>query len=139
MEIQGNIRVHCRIRPVLRHEIGKKDAQVIVEKADLQTIVAEIKPGEEREFEFDRVHDAEANNENIFLELQTLITSFIDGFNVCIMAYGQTGSGKTHTMLGQGSESQSLRKKDGIVFRYAIYCLVVVSSWEMGMVWGLVV
>uniref|UniRef100_A0A663MTX7 Kinesin family member 25 n=1 Tax=Athene cunicularia TaxID=194338 RepID=A0A663MTX7_ATHCN len=29
-----------------------------------------------------------------------LLTSLLDGYNVCIMAYGQTGSGKTYTMLG---------------------------------------
>ena len=45
----------------------------------------------------------------VFQEVQALITSCIDGFNVCIFAYGQTGAGKTYTMevgthwVGQGS------------------------------------
>lgn len=34
----------------------------------------------------------------VFQEVQALVTSCIDGFNVCIFAYGQTGSGKTYTM-----------------------------------------
>lgn len=34
----------------------------------------------------------------VFHEVQSLVTSCIDGFNVCIFAYGQTGSGKTYTM-----------------------------------------
>ena len=34
----------------------------------------------------------------VFQEVQSLVTSCIDGFNVCIFAYGQTGSGKTYTM-----------------------------------------
>lgn len=34
----------------------------------------------------------------MFQEVQALVTSCIDGFNVCIFAYGQTGSGKTYTM-----------------------------------------
>ena len=34
----------------------------------------------------------------VFNEVQSLITSCIDGYNVCIFAYGQTGSGKTYTM-----------------------------------------
>jgi len=34
----------------------------------------------------------------VFQEVQSLVTSCIDGFNVCIFAYGQTGSGKTFTM-----------------------------------------
>ena len=34
----------------------------------------------------------------VFEEVRALVTSCIDGFNVCIFAYGQTGSGKTFTM-----------------------------------------
>lgn len=34
----------------------------------------------------------------MFDEVQSLVTSCVDGFNVCIFAYGQTGSGKTFTM-----------------------------------------
>lgn len=29
-----------------------------------------------------------------------MITSCVDGYDVCILAYGQTGSGKTFTMMG---------------------------------------
>ena len=36
----------------------------------------------------------------VFDEIKPLLTSFLDGYNVCVMAYGQTGSGKSHTMLG---------------------------------------
>ena len=34
----------------------------------------------------------------MFDEVQGLVTSCMDGYNVCIFAYGQTGSGKTYTM-----------------------------------------
>lgn len=36
--------------------------------------------------------------EQVFQEVQSLVTSCMDGYNVCIFAYGQTGSGKTYTM-----------------------------------------
>ena len=34
----------------------------------------------------------------VFSEVQALVLSCLDGYNVCIFAYGQTGSGKTYTM-----------------------------------------
>lgn len=34
----------------------------------------------------------------MFEDVEPLVTSCLDGFNVCIFAYGQTGSGKTFTM-----------------------------------------
>ena len=36
----------------------------------------------------------------IFGDTKGIITSCVDGYNVCLMAYGQTGSGKTFTMMG---------------------------------------
>ena len=36
----------------------------------------------------------------MYEDVEDLIVSVADGYNVCIMAYGQTGSGKTHTMQG---------------------------------------
>ena len=35
----------------------------------------------------------------VFSDVQPLIRSVLDGYNVCIFAYGQTGSGKTYTMV----------------------------------------
>lgn len=33
------------------------------------------------------------------MDMQPLIRSVLDGYNICIFAYGQTGSGKTFTMV----------------------------------------
>ncbi|KAH7820149.1 kinesin 14D [Monocercomonoides exilis] len=51
-------------------------------------------------FHFDRVFGENSSTYEIFLELQPLVTSLLDGKNVCVAAYGQTGSGKTFTMQG---------------------------------------
>jgi len=36
---------------------------------------------------------------NIFNDVQPLVQSALDGFNVSIFAYGQSNSGKMHTMV----------------------------------------
>jgi Cdc6-like AAA superfamily ATPase len=35
----------------------------------------------------------------VFEQIEPLLTSVLDGYNVCIFAYGQTGSGKTVGVL----------------------------------------
>lgn len=35
----------------------------------------------------------------VYGDIQQLVQSVLDGYNVCIFAYGQTGSGKTYTMV----------------------------------------
>ncbi|XP_068197829.1 kinesin-like protein KIF25 isoform X2 [Antennarius striatus] len=57
-------------------------------------------PAHNKMFEFERVHGPEDSHQVVFDEVKPLLTSLLDGYNVCIMAYGQTGSGKTHTMMG---------------------------------------
>ena len=40
----------------------------------------------------------------MFVDIEPLALSVIDGYNVSIIAYGQTGSGKTYTMNGSGAD-----------------------------------
>ncbi|XP_034556011.1 kinesin-like protein KIF25 isoform X2 [Notolabrus celidotus] len=66
-------------------------------------------PVHNKMFEFERVHGPEDPQDAVFEEVKPLITSLLDGYNVCIMAYGQTGSGKTHTMLGSGPQEENFK------------------------------
>ena len=52
------------------------------------------------EYEFDHVFSKESKQSQVYAEVSGLVTSVLDGYNVCIAAYGQTGSGKTYTMEG---------------------------------------
>lgn len=37
--------------------------------------------------------------EDVFVEVEPILRSALDGHNACILAYGQTGTGKTYTMV----------------------------------------
>ncbi|XP_014243876.1 kinesin-like protein KIF18A isoform X2 [Cimex lectularius] len=52
-------------------------------------------------FEFDRVFDEEASNEDVFnVTTKEIVKSIFEGYNCSVFAYGATGAGKTFTMLG---------------------------------------
>ncbi len=43
-------------------------------------------------FDFDRAFTPEASQTEVFEDVSPLVTSALDGYNVCIFAYGQTGA-----------------------------------------------
>ncbi len=55
-------------------------------------------------FEYDCAFGAEASQEAVFEQVRPLVTSFLDGFDVCIFAYGQTGSGKVRFPASDGGD-----------------------------------
>ncbi|XP_015272915.1 PREDICTED: kinesin-like protein KIFC1 [Gekko japonicus] len=111
-ELKGNIRVFCRVRPLLP---GEKQAQkgmghlrfppddnkaLVLSKAEESHVGRERKDDITYEFNFDRVFPPSSSQEDVFEEITLLVQSALDGYHVCIFAYGQTGSGKTYTMEG---------------------------------------
>lgn len=101
-ELKGNIRVFCRVRPVLEHESKKGGIGTSAVEGD-DHMVSIVKADKTTQFEFDHVFGAGAKQEDVFADTKFLIQSVMDGYNVCIFAYGQTGSGKTFTMEGNES------------------------------------
>uniref|UniRef100_A0A4W5L742 Kinesin-like protein n=1 Tax=Hucho hucho TaxID=62062 RepID=A0A4W5L742_9TELE len=99
VRLKGNIRVFCRVRPVCRGEHDSAENMVSFDPEDDALLYLSTK-GKLMTFELDKVFHPQATQEEVFQEVQSLVTSCIDGFNVCIFAYGQTGSGKTYTMEG---------------------------------------
>lgn len=121
-ELKGNIRVFCRVRPLLENEKNVEsaaDAQHLIfcgrnadEQEELQVAqsVESVTGGSQQTktfpFAFDKVFGPNSSQDDVFDEISQLVQSALDGYRVCIFAYGQTGSGKTFTMEGGKTEGQ---------------------------------
>ncbi|XP_042057095.1 kinesin-like protein KIN-14S isoform X1 [Salvia splendens] len=101
IELKGNIRVFCRCRPLKQDETEKGSTSVVdfdsSQENELQMICSD---SSKKQFKFDYVFRPEDNQEAVFDQTMPIVTSVLDGYNVCIFAYGQTGTGKTYTMEG---------------------------------------
>jgi len=110
-ELKGNIRVFCRMRPLLGEEKeisdevkhvniqSEKNLELIKSGAN-ESIAGGLNKNMKYDFEFDRVFGPSSSQGEVFTEISQLVQSALDGYNVCVFAYGQTGSGKTFTMEG---------------------------------------
>ncbi|KAF8392450.1 hypothetical protein HHK36_022792 [Tetracentron sinense] len=101
IELKGNIRVFCRCRPLNRDEVANGSSSLVdidpSHENELQIICSD---SSRKQFKFDHVFGPHDNQEAVFAQTSSVVTSVVDGFNVCIFAYGQTGTGKTFTMEG---------------------------------------
>nr|XP_042117848.1 kinesin-like protein KIF25 isoform X3 [Peromyscus maniculatus bairdii] len=126
VELKGNIRVHCRIRPFLSFdkELDGSASQncntpgEVAHAVDDETVLVRCalpgRPPAEKTYSFERVYGPAESQATVFGDLRPLLISLLDGYNVCIMAYGQTGSGKSYTMLGPHSEGDSALLSDAL-------------------------
>ncbi|KAI8901174.1 P-loop containing nucleoside triphosphate hydrolase protein [Globomyces pollinis-pini] len=121
-ELKGNIRVFCRVRPLLpseQEDISQSLYQVTIPEGTenridliqtLENATGDKKLSKTFDFNFDKVFEPKSTQEQVFSEISQLVQSALDGYNVCIFAYGQTGTGKTFTMegpSGNADESQA--------------------------------
>ncbi|NWV58064.1 KIF25 protein, partial [Daphoenositta chrysoptera] len=154
VELRGNIRVHCRIRPLLPfddaagHSVSQDRQRNFSEKvahaADDETVLVKCsRPGHasvNKTFQFERVYNDLESQDAVFADVAPLLTSLLDGYNVCIMAYGQTGSGKTYTMLGpqlEGNLAFSIEEESelGIIPRATQEVFRLISEKPPGSYW----
>ncbi|KAI9991107.1 hypothetical protein PInf_018739 [Phytophthora infestans] len=115
-EIQGNIRVLCRVRPMPPATAGssgeesentspdKRRKRVQVESAQELSVFSPVDGALYKSFSFSRVFHEQHSQVTVFKEVAPLVRSAIAGRHACVFAYGQTGAGKTHTMQGTQSD-----------------------------------
>ncbi|XP_010938125.1 kinesin-like protein KIN-14B isoform X2 [Elaeis guineensis] len=99
LDLKGNIRVFCRTRPFLPRENGGYERSVLT--SDSTNVFLRIAENKSKQYSFDKVFHQQSTQEEVFSEIEPVIKSALDGYNVCIFAYGQTGTGKTYTMEGR--------------------------------------
>ncbi|KAJ6337684.1 hypothetical protein OIU76_007377 [Salix suchowensis] len=100
-EAKGNIRVFCRCRPLTKEEISNGCQTAVDFSAAKDGDLTVITSGSTKKiFKFDRVYSPKDDQVDVFADASALVTSVLDGYNVCMFAYGQTGTGKTFTMEG---------------------------------------
>ncbi|KAH8055217.1 hypothetical protein JL720_14326 [Aureococcus anophagefferens] len=128
--MKGKIRVLCRVRPLAQFERdrGAGESAVVKDGEGSLTVLPAKEKGEKKKFMFDFVFDgagAENSQPRLFEDVKQLITSTVDGYNVCLFCYGQTGSGKTFTM-GSDSRIGATLGPDG-----RCDCTVTLSMFEV--------
>ncbi|MBA0865844.1 hypothetical protein Goshw_015919, partial [Gossypium schwendimanii] len=104
LELKGNIRVFCRVRPQLADDSSSNHGKVFSYPTVMEYLDRSIDMthnGQKHSFIFDKVFMPDVSQEEVFVEISQLVQSALDGYKVCIFAYGQTGSGKTYTMMGK--------------------------------------
>jgi kinesin family protein C2/C3 len=114
-ELKGNIRVHCRVRPLFAHEKGS----CISFPGTGEIQIRDEEKNQKKTWEFNEVFQENATQEMVFTAVRDLVVSVIDGYNVCIFAYGQTGSGKTHSMQGYKGEPGIYQRTFAELFKVA--------------------
>nr|DAD42018.1 TPA_asm: hypothetical protein HUJ06_000248 [Nelumbo nucifera] len=99
LDIKGNIRVFCRIRPIITEEKSGYLGHVVA--SDSSNVVLKLDNNKNKSYSFDKVFHQGSSQDEVFSEIEPVIKSVIDGYNVCIFAYRQTGTGKSFTMEGK--------------------------------------
>jgi len=119
LELKGNVRVFCRVRPPMTNTEQSKLALAAPQEGELAGRGVEIaqagnggpssKGSQRHMFTFDKVFGPSSGQSEVFEEVSMLVQSALDGYRVTVFAYGQTNAGKTHTMLGRpGQDTEGI-------------------------------
>lgn len=92
MELQGNIRVFCRVRPIQPVEFKSDQATPAVffrenDGSSLDLVVGEVNGdgkanviGQKHSFEFDHIFQPSSTQSQVFEQTRALVVSALDGF-----------------------------------------------------------
>jgi kinesin family member C2/C3 len=110
-DLRGAVRVYCKLTSttndptiaLVSNEVLllRRDGPISVDAFN-QDSIDESTPGGDAplSFEFEGILPSDAEQEDIYAEFESVCSSVVEGFKICVMSYGAANSGKTHTMLG---------------------------------------
>ncbi|KAF3065285.1 Kinesin-2 [Daldinia childiae] len=126
-DIQGNIRVLCRIRPAGKDtpeedlvDFGPQESGEFSSHWGKMTIattrsnyMGDIVPDTPKVYNFERIFSTSDTNKDVFEHISDLVESSMEGQKIIMFAYGQTGAGKTFTLSHKGPDA----KHNGVIPR----------------------
>jgi hypothetical protein len=107
-------------------KVGENSARILDFSKTKSSVTMSIPGSGVRPFYFTEVHDGDSTQQGVYSgSVRSIVSSCLNGFNVCMLCYGQTGSGKTYSMFGPGETfTEELNKQAGIVLRISQELLV---------------
>lgn len=118
-DANSRFRVICRVRPLLLSEgcaatngpTGKAPTLMNaamnalgVSRLDKHTLAIMNRQGQEKTFKLGAVFGPDCIQAEVWSEIQGIVQSAADGYNIAVLAAGPVGGGRTFTMLGSSSE-----------------------------------
>ncbi|KAK9089605.1 hypothetical protein Scep_028687 [Stephania cephalantha] len=82
LELKGNIRVFCRVRPLLRDDGADTETTVFSYPQSVELVGRAIdltQSGQRHQFSFDKVFNPEESQEEVFAEISQLVQNAVDG------------------------------------------------------------
>jgi kinesin family member C2/C3 len=95
-DLRGAVRVYCRPRPSGHKGLLSLPSHdtILLHRDKFQDDVGPVS------FEFDRVFEPHAQQQDVYTEVEEVCLGVLDGYNICLMTYGPSRCGKTCTLLG---------------------------------------
>jgi kinesin family protein C2/C3 len=90
LNLQGNIQVCCRVRPLRMSELQQGNKSVVEAFSESEIGCFDARSNKWKSFGFDRVWGPDQSQQDVFQDVEPLALSVVDGYNACIFAYGQT-------------------------------------------------
>merc|ERR1712054_343956 len=85
LDVKGNIRVFCRIRPFLGREKEGGEKSLVKDINDDHTTMTIYNPQTKRDktYTYDAVLNMDTTQQQAFAETRPVVLQILDGFNVC--------------------------------------------------------